>query len=226
MELASNAEQLIQKIKIFNEQGQTTDLPITNSEGELLGHAIAIDRWNYSDPELVKKLTEWRNRFNHAFATQFTPTETRTLDWLSKSTLSDWSRLLFKLTLINDQLVGHLGFRNVNDQSFEMDNLVKGERGGGPNFAHYAVLALLNWGFRNLKGYRAFSNVLQDNHKVILLDYGIGFTDHNHPPIESSASSPSADIGNNAEATQVQLKTLSITRDTFYSKFPWLLTLR
>src|SRR3954469_15815153 len=68
-------------------------LPVGRPAVGLLRPVITrTGRIPYAD---LQALTEWRNRFVHAFLSEFTATEERTERWLVESVGSDDSRILF-----------------------------------------------------------------------------------------------------------------------------------
>ncbi len=89
--------------------------PVATREGEL-------------NPEDVRLLTEWRNRYVRSFLTEFQATEGRTERWLSETIGSDDTRILFMLDDANGRTVGYIGIFNIDWErgSVEFDSPVRG----------------------------------------------------------------------------------------------------
>ena len=75
-------------------------------------------------------MTIWRNASMSSFLTQFNATEHRTKEWLDNVILPACDRLLFELLDDQNNSIGHAGVTNFNIKSAELDNFIRGEKGG------------------------------------------------------------------------------------------------
>lgn len=93
--------------------------PVATSKGEL-------------NPEDVRLLTEWRNRYVRSFLTEFQATEERTERWLTETIGADDTRILFMLDDANGRTVGHIGLAYIDWErgSAEFDSPVRGAEAG------------------------------------------------------------------------------------------------
>jgi RimJ/RimL family protein N-acetyltransferase len=80
------------------------------------------------NPEDVRLLTEWRNRYVRSFLTEFRATEGRTERWLTETIGPDDTRILFMLDDANGRTVGHASWTNLDweRRSAEFDSPVRG----------------------------------------------------------------------------------------------------
>jgi RimJ/RimL family protein N-acetyltransferase len=76
----------------------------------------------------VRNLTEWRNRFQRAFLTEFVANERRTERWLVESVGPDDSRILFMVDDVGGRAVGHMGLAFIDWETghAEADAVVRG----------------------------------------------------------------------------------------------------
>ena len=77
---------------------------------------------------------------------------------------------------VGDSLLGHYGFRDLHEGTAELDNLLRGERGGHPGLMQATVLALSNWLFARLDVHTVFGNILADNPLALKLHIDAGFS--------------------------------------------------
>jgi len=80
-------------------------------------------------PADVRALTEWRNRFVHAFLNEFVASEQRTERWLVESVGPDDSRILFMVEDGHDRTIGHMGLAFIDWETgyAEADAVVRGD---------------------------------------------------------------------------------------------------
>jgi len=130
--------------------------------------ARSIDRYN-----LPGILARWRQRAFGMFLTQFPASPDRTRAWLQSLVVDD-SRLLF-LLMCDGRPVGHLGVMDLDRETPELDNLLRGAHGGGPEFVLRAEGALLEWLRTRIGVLRLRLGVFADNRRVIALHERCGF---------------------------------------------------
>lgn len=120
--------------------------------------------------ETIRLLTEWRNKHWDAFPEKFNATEERTRIWLKNQVIHNPDRLLF-LILLDGQKIGHIGtYRyDINDNSAEIDNVVRAVRNGHPGLMQKVTVFLIKWMFEDLKLSKIKLKVFSDNYKAINL---------------------------------------------------------
>lgn len=148
-------------------------IPICLGSGEQIGSLAAVTAATIVDDSIVDALTRWRSTFRRFFLTQFSPTPERTRAWL-RSIIDDERRMLFTIHT-GDTLIGNYGFRDLNEHSAELDNLLRGERGGHPAIMKHAVLTLTHWLFSSVGVASVFGNILADNAVALKLHVDAGF---------------------------------------------------
>lgn len=126
------------------------------------------------DYEIVQRLTDWRNRSMEKFLSQFVATPERTRSWMRNVLLKMQGQMLF-LVCVNDQVVGHYGFKNLTSSEVLLDNALRGERVGHPKLFVWAGQILVQWLFREAAVQRVYAYVLADNAASIMMNKQIGF---------------------------------------------------
>lgn len=171
-----SVKELVRKIK--EKHGSNSDefqLEILDENGIKIGSLKSIDSRIASDQVIIDKLTRWRKMFKKFFLTQFTPTPERTKSWLQSVVLPSDNRVLFLVCTDKDEIVGNFGVCDLSENRAELDNLIRGEKGGHPQLIYFAELAMLRWLFRDL-GVKAVSlHVFSNNYKTISLHESVGF---------------------------------------------------
>jgi hypothetical protein len=123
-------------------------------------------------------LTDWRRRYMKFFLTQFEASLSRTDAWLKRVVLPARDRILFLIELENGIFVGHIGASNISASSAELDNLIRGRKGGDARLIYYAELALLRWIFFSLEKEFALLHVFSTNEVTAALHKSVGFRLH------------------------------------------------
>jgi len=148
---------------------------IVNDNYEKIGYLRPITKSILLNNFIIKRLTKWRNNSMQFFMTQFNATFVRTKNWLNKTVLSDNTRLFFIIYDGSGKAIGNLGFIGLNEYSAELDNLIRGETGGGSKLIYYTEVAIINWMFSCLKIKEITGNIFSDNIIPMLIHKEIGF---------------------------------------------------
>jgi hypothetical protein len=166
---------LIRNIKGISESSFDFSIPIINYERVQIGRLRPIDIVLSKNPEVIDKLTKWRRMFTRYFLTQFQPSIERTADWLNKVVIPSDDRLLFLICDMDDRIIGNFGICNLRNSDAELDNLIRGERGGDPNLILFAEIALLKWLYFSVHIESALLHVFSNNGMTISLHSSVGF---------------------------------------------------
>lgn len=170
-----NIPQLLKEHKYRNFDTPGFEIPIVEENGNFLGTLQCIDVYSLQSPEVIGLLTKWRNQYMQYFLTQFTATTERTSQWLESVVLPAEDRILFLVRDEKGQAIGNFGLCNVGKEYAELDNILRGEKGGDRNLFYYAAIALLSWIFKVLDISIANLHVFSDNSKAISLYERLGF---------------------------------------------------
>lgn len=158
-------------------------IEVRDRRGAAVGHLSPLTRSSLADESLIDQLTRWRNRARGSFLTQFTATPQRTRGWLEKVVLADPARLFF-LVHAGSKRVGQYGFRDLTPEAVELDNLLRGERGGGADFFRDVERALVAWLFERCGVRTIYGHVLSDNELTLELHRATGFRPGARIPLE------------------------------------------
>ena len=203
-----------------------TRLPILGRNGDQLGALRLLNKELASDKEVLGELTEWRRTSMRFFLTHFEPSTDRTHSWLLKQVFPASDTLFFLLETDPDAFVGNFGVTHISESAAELDNLIRGKRGGGPEFIYFAECSLLWWLFADASRSTVTLNVFSDNAITLALHASVGFLRTRQQPLWFHTGGPDhgyvlADSGVPADFTYDEL---SITRGRFFEHNPWVLT--
>ena len=149
---------LLQRIKAGASRLQ---VPICDRRRAEIGRLVALTQAHLGDEALVGTFVRWRNQFREGWLDQRPVTIEGTQRWLQE-VVSNPRRMSF-LIYFGEKLVGRCGFLDLSAEENESDGLVRGERGGGPDFIHCANVAGLAWQFNELGLSAVRSKVLSSN---------------------------------------------------------------
>lgn len=169
----------------FNETpAARMNIVVRDVDGKWIGSLCCVDSAMVSDESIISALTAWRKRYMRYFLTQFEATATRTRDWLNSIVIPCSDRILFIIILPTGELVGNFGVCNLTKSTGELDNLIRGERGGDKKLIFYSELALLSWMFGKLQYVDATLHVFSNNLKTIKLHSAVGFEVRGSGPLK------------------------------------------
>lgn len=150
-------------------------LPVADEDGNVVGNLRPITKKDGENNLIIHNLTTWRNQNMGCFLTQFHATEERTKKWLKNVVFKKSGQMLFML-YSSDELIGHVGFKDLTNESAMLDNAIRGQRMGHPKLFVYAHLALADWLFSFAKIDRLIGYVLADNAPALMMNRQIGWT--------------------------------------------------
>lgn len=158
-----DGRQLLQAIKKFaTSTAPSLSIPVGTPVRALLRPvATAADR---QDPEDVRRLSEWRNRFVGSFLTEFVANDIRTSRWLATTVANDDGRILFMADDVNGKTFAYIGlaFIDWGARSGEADAVVRG--GDAPRgVMTEALQTLMSWARSQLGLERLGVRVRGDN---------------------------------------------------------------
>ncbi len=131
-------------------------------------------RSHLDDPDIIQKLTDWRNQNMENFLSHFVATPERTRNWMSNVLFCARGQMLF-LVCVNDEVVGHFGFKDLTRNDVLLDNAMRGSRAGHPKLFVFAGKALVQWLFREAGVQHVHAYVMTENVASIMMNKQIGF---------------------------------------------------
>lgn len=212
------------KCKSFSE-ANIKAIPVLNMNGIKLGKLVPVGLWIADDTEKIGLICAWRQRNMRMFLTQFESTFDRTLDYLKNLSIARDSCILFLIYDIFDRLVGHIGIANVDGNSGELDNLMRGVDGGDPRLVYFSEIALLDWCFKTLGINQSEVRFFSYNWLVLSLHEEVGYSFVNNSPLKKYEKNSVifhdvvAEGESNVNYSSVKML---LKKDDFYKKTYWL----
>lgn len=148
---------------------------------EALLRPIATDSARIN-PQDVRLLSEWRNRFVKSFLTEFNAHDERTTSWLVHSVAKDNGKLMFMIDTLEGTPIGHvgLGFINWDTGYVEADAIVRGGD-ARKGLMKEALQLMLRWA-EGLGLNNAWVRVRSDN-PAVLFYQKVGFIEKKRIPL-------------------------------------------
>ena len=213
------------KCQTFEEAWQKK-LYIYNADKEKIGYFVPVGEWIENDKQKINLIRSWREKSRSMFLTHINSTFDKTLNYLKNFSIRQKGRIFF---LIYDykskKLIGHMGMADANRKSAELDNIVRGERGGDVRLIYYAEITLLDWSFKNLKIGTINGRVLSYNSIMLSLHKKVGFLINAYKHL--FAYEKDGDTFHevvNKKKSNVTYKMIEVTlcKKGFYKKIKWL----
>ncbi len=200
-------------------------IPIRNARGINLGHLSPITVSSAEDPDVIEALTRWRDRYKAFFQSQFKPTLAGTQSWLKNVVLKNDSRLLFLIYANSGVRVGNFGICHLTSTQAELDNLLRGEKGGDPDLIYHAEICMIHWIYETLCVGHIFLLIFENNILTIMLHRSIGFKEIRSHPLYRVEKGEELNYTTIYEegATPIKRKMLemAIDKKKYYEKHPW-----
>lgn len=178
---------------------------------------VPVGPWVLLNPELVRAMSEWRARSMQSFHIRFESTPSKTEQYLRDFSLGRNDRLLFMIE-VNGDFLGHIGLANVTADDAEIDNVMRGIRGGPPGLMEVSARTLIEWAFRGLGLHQLYLQVLSDNQRAKDLYGRLGFETTERYPlrVEKRADSTALVRCSGNEATEnFTSDVMSLDRESF-----------
>ncbi len=158
-------------------------IPLPNEASDHKAYLKPVTLETLGNSDILKALTIWRNANMENFMTSFEATPERTRVYL-ENTLSGYSRQMLFLIYEGGQLVGQVGFKDLNAQEAIMDNGMRGERSQNPKIMVNAHRALAIWLFKEAKIKQMIGWLFADNITGIMMNKQIGWSSWIRHPLE------------------------------------------
>ncbi|TNC76285.1 hypothetical protein FHI69_15210 [Janthinobacterium lividum] len=212
------------KCETFQEANEKAVL-VRNTNGDKIGRLVPVGNWILEDKEKIELIRAWRQRTMRMFLTQFDSTYERTYQYLKNFSIAQEGRIFFMLYDESERLVGHIGMAEVDGNSGELDNLMRGVDGGDPRLIYFSELALLDWSFKNLDIRQSDVRVVSYNWLVISLHEEVGYVLTNNFPLKKYEKD-SVLFHDIVDETESNVKygctKMLLDKEDFYMKASWL----
>ena len=162
-------------------------LKIRDEDGVTVGEMFPLTTDHLNEPEIIKLLTDWRNKNMECFLGQFVATPERTSSWMKHVLFKQNDQLLF-LIKSDEKLVGHFGFKNLTANDVLLDNAISGERSGHPKLYTFAGKTLINWLAKTFSIGRVYGQVMADNVPAMMMNKQIGFEGWHKYPLQKKVT--------------------------------------
>jgi len=198
-------------------------LPILDPQGRSVGALRLINRALAEDATVLADLTTWRRNSMRFFLTHFEPSDDRTYRWLLDTAIPSSDRLFFLLETDPGFFVGNFGLTCIRPSSAELDNLIRGRRGGRPDFIYLSECALLWWLFADPERETATLQVFSNNILTISLHLTVGFSQTNSDPlfVHPAGDDHGYTLHDGVTAAGFSYDEMTISRSHFYACNPW-----
>jgi hypothetical protein len=214
---------LLEKKPLLVDRGEPVRLPIVNRAGDVVGNLRLLNRKLATNETILADLTEWRRTYMQYFLSRFIPSESRTQSWINDVVFPSVDRLFFLIETQHDSFIGNFALANVNVSCAELDNLIRGRRGGGPDFIYFAECSMLWWLFADRYRDVVTLHVFSNNLKTVLLHKGVGFSKTRSEPLfvhPNGIENGYVLHGSTVDAG-FAYDEMAITREEFLYRNPW-----
>lgn len=176
------------KHAVFHIKQTPLNFIVTEPGGKVIAELHPIGSAFFPDESLIDKMKEWRNRAGMFFRSQFKATAECTKTWLSEVVVPASNRILF-IIYVDNVPVGHFGLCNINSNSAELDNAIRGEFGGGANLFVAVERSLIEIAFNELDVKEVHARVFSNNFLAMRMHTDLGFTELGRSPLKMMDSS-------------------------------------
>ena len=160
-----------------NNTSEKFSIAIKDNNDKAIGSLVLVQKRDANNPIILDALTRWRKKYMKYFLTQFNASTNRTKSWLENIVIPSSDRLLFLILNEDNNLIGNFGIADILFDRCELDNLIRGEKGGHPKLIYFSELSLLKWLFLEKNVKRVNLHVFANNLPTIKLHKSVGFVE-------------------------------------------------
>ena len=175
-----------------NNTSEKFSLAIKDNNDKVIGSLVLVQKRDANNPIILDALTRWRKKYMKYFLTQFNASTNRTKSWLENIVIPSTDRLLFLILDEDNNLIGNFGIADILFDRCELDNLIRGEKGGHPKLIYFSELSLLKWLFLEKNVKRVNLHVFANNLPTIKLHKSVGFVEIGRRKLERVQSKDGA----------------------------------
>jgi RimJ/RimL family protein N-acetyltransferase len=148
---------------------------IVRYKSRSIGFMIPIGSWILKKKYLIQKLVKWREKNKHFFFFQKKFSYEDLLFYLSNFAIRDKKRLLFLIYDKSKKAVGHIGVSNLNYNSCQLDNMIRGEKTKEKHLMLAAEETILSFAFNKLNCKKILGVLWKDNILMLNIHKKFGF---------------------------------------------------
>lgn len=150
------------------------------------GYLAPFCEFHSRDEQMIRSLSDWREKNMFAFPTQFKVTIEGTKKWVREQLLDIDGRILFLVTRADGKIIGHLGYNHcINENAeFEIDNVIRGIKDESPGIMSEGMRALLTWAQNQFNPRLFYLKVFDDNQHAIRFYKQLGFAESERIPLQ------------------------------------------
>ena len=175
-----------------NNTSEKFSIAIKDNNDKAIGSLVLVQKRDANNTIILDALTRWRKKYMKYFLTQFNASTNRTKSWLENIVIPSSDRLLFLILNEDNNLIGNFGIADILFDQCELDNLIRGEKGGHPKLIYFSELSLLKWLFLEKKVKRVNLHVFANNLPTIKLHKSVGFVEIGRRKLERVQSKDGA----------------------------------
>ena len=175
-----------------NNTSEKFSIAIKDNNDKAIGSLVLVQKRDANNPIILDALTRWRKKYMKYFLTQFNASTNRTKSWLENIVIPSSDRLLFLILNEDNNLIGNFGIADILFDQCELDNLIRGEKGGHPKLIYFSELSLLKWLFLEKNVKRVNLHVFANNLPTIKLHKSVGFVEIGRRKLERVQSKDGA----------------------------------
>ena len=175
-----------------NNTSEKFSIAIKDNNDKAIGSLVLVQKRDANNPIILEALTRWRKKYMKYFLTQFNASTNRTKSWLENIVIPSSDRLLFLILNEDNNLIGNFGIADILFDRCELDNLIRGEKGGHPKLIYFSELSLLKWLFLEKNVKRVNLHVFANNLPTIKLHKSVGFVEIGRRKLERVQSKDGA----------------------------------
>ncbi len=166
-------------------------IPIYRSGGDIYGYLRPITKdYRLTIECCAKLLGQWRLENPTVATGTFKITEEKTEKWLDYQVIGRDDRILFFVMDVKGTMIGQMGLAGFNyqQQSCEVDAVVRGVKHLHPGMMEDAIRALVHWGIEQLSLRQIYLKVFMDNVHAIRFYERCGFEPTRTIPLQKILS--------------------------------------
>ena len=175
-----------------NNTSEKFSIAIKDNNDKAIGSLVLVQKRDANNTIILDALTRWRKKYMKYFLTQFNASTNRTKSWLENIVIPSTDRLLFLILDEDNNLIGNFGIADILFDRCELDNLIRGEKGGHPKLIYFSELSLLKWLFLEKNVKRVNLHVFANNLPTIKLHKSVGFVEIGRRKLERVQSKDGA----------------------------------
>lgn len=174
--MKKNSNEVIDSLKQNSlDKAWNVCIKITSDLGVAKGFLLPVGSWILGYPTIIEKISNWRKVNMKNFLVQFESTPKKSLEYLKRFSIDDKKRLFFLIFDSQKKLIGHIGLSHIDQESAELDNLVRGEKGGDLDLIFYAEKTILDFAFDQIRVKEIILRVLSYNYLALNIHNELGF---------------------------------------------------